>query len=445
MNGISLHRTIWRWHFYAGLFVIPFVIVLALSGSVFLFKPQIERWEERAWQGLPVDGGVNPSQQASAALAQFPHARLFSYRLPERPGDAAMLHLALEHGDMRDVFVSPQGTVLASVDPEARVIAVVRRIHGQLLLGPRGSWLVELAASWAIVMITTGLYLWWPRGLGPAGVLWPRRGSMLRDLHAVTGFWIAGFVLVLLLTGLPWADVWGRAFQAVRQEMGWVNGAPEWSIGGRVAAAGTEHGGHDHAAMHSVHAAEIDVSVLDRLVPIAAAERLAFPALVLAPGAPQFSGPASPHWIIRSDAQNRTLGRSIYIDSATGAEVSREGFSDKHPIDQVVGYGISWHEGALFGWINQLIGVLTALSLVAMSVTGFLMWRRRRPAGKLGAPPLPRDPRKPAVVILAMLMLAAVLPLLAGSLLVLWLFDRLLPRVSPAAAAWLGISSGARD
>jgi uncharacterized iron-regulated membrane protein len=292
-------------------------------------------------------------------------------------------------------------------------------------------------------MITTGLYLWWPRGRGAAGVLWPRRGSMLRDLHAVTGFWISGFVLVLLLTGLPWADVWGRAFQAVRQEMGWIHGAPEWSIGGRTGVAGPEHGGHDHAAMHAAHAMDIDVSMLDRLVPVAQAQRLAFPALVLAPGAPQFSGPTSPHWIIRSDAQNRTLGTSIYIDAATGAEVSREGFSDKHPIDRVVGYGISWHEGALFGWVNQLIGVLTALSLVAMSITGFLMWRRRRPAGQLGAPPLPRDARKPAVVTFAMLMLAAVLPLLAASLLLLWMFDRLLPRVSPAAAAWLGIRSRA--
>ena len=53
-----MYRTLWRWHFYAGLFVIPFVLVLALSGSVFLFKPQIDRWEERAFQGLPTAANV---------------------------------------------------------------------------------------------------------------------------------------------------------------------------------------------------------------------------------------------------------------------------------------------------------------------------------------------------------------------------------------------------
>ena len=48
----SLYRTIWRWHFYAGAFVVPMVLVLALTGSIYLFKPQLDRWEERDFHGL---------------------------------------------------------------------------------------------------------------------------------------------------------------------------------------------------------------------------------------------------------------------------------------------------------------------------------------------------------------------------------------------------------
>jgi len=77
-----------------------------------------------------------------------------------------------------------------------------------------------------------------------------------------------------------------------------------------------------------------------------------------------------------------------------------------------------------------------------MSVTGFLMWRRRRPAGELGAPALPRDTRKPAAIAVFTLALAVVLPLLAASMVLLWIFERLLPRISPAAAAWLGLYPG---
>jgi uncharacterized iron-regulated membrane protein len=428
MNSASLYRTIWRWHFYAGLMVIPFIIVLALSGTFFLFKPQIERWEERAFQNLPTANAVPASTQVQSALAAFPGASFHSYRLAERAGDAGMVHLALaEQGAMRDVFVSPQGAVLGSLNPDTRLIEFVRRIHGQLLLGPRGSWLVELASSWAIVMIVTGLYLWWPRGRALAGVLWPRRGTPLRDLHAVTGFWVSGFALVLLLTGLPWADVWGGAFKALRTEMGWVQGKQDWTVGGRTATSG-EHIAHDHGAMQA--AATPSLATLDLLSARASSEMLAFPVLI--------SVDSNSAWTVKSDSQNRPLRMAIRYDNQ-GTELSRERFTDRHPIDQVIGYGIAWHEGALFGVVNQAIGVATTLALLTLCVAGFMLWRRRRPTGVLGAPRAPGDTRKPVVVAVATLTLALLLPLLAASLLLLWLFDLALPRLSPKAAAWLGL------
>ena len=442
-TSLPLYRTFWRWHFYAGLFVLPFVIVLATSGTVFLFKPQIEHWEERAFRALPAQDAVQPSQQVQAALAAFPGSHFHSYRLPAAAGDAAMVHLALSGSmAMRDVFVSPQGRVLGSFDTDRRITEVARRIHGQLLVGERGAWLVELAACWAIVMLITGLFLWWPRGRGAAGVIWPRRRTLLRDLHAVTGFWISTLALVLLLTGLPWTNVWGNAFRAVRAQMGWVQGAPQWNAGGHEGPTHDEHAAHDHNAMHA-GAASGSLGALDAVVAKAASEKLAFPAMVLAPDAALF-GVASPDWVATSQTQNRPRGMSITYERFSGDEVSREAFSQRHPIDRVIGYGQAWHEGALFGAVNQAIGLLTAAALVTLAVTGFLMWRRRRPAGALGAPPLPGGRRRPPAVVIATLLLALVLPLLAASLLLLWLIDRLLPRVSPAAAAWLGLVTGRR-
>lgn len=37
----SFYNLAWRWHFYAGLFVAPFMILLALTGIIYLFKPQL--------------------------------------------------------------------------------------------------------------------------------------------------------------------------------------------------------------------------------------------------------------------------------------------------------------------------------------------------------------------------------------------------------------------
>jgi len=33
MRQTGFHRTVWRWHFYAGLFVIPFILILSATGA----------------------------------------------------------------------------------------------------------------------------------------------------------------------------------------------------------------------------------------------------------------------------------------------------------------------------------------------------------------------------------------------------------------------------
>ena len=47
MNTQSvLRQRLWRWHFFAGLLVCPFAILLAVTGSLYLFKPQIDDYVE---------------------------------------------------------------------------------------------------------------------------------------------------------------------------------------------------------------------------------------------------------------------------------------------------------------------------------------------------------------------------------------------------------------
>ncbi|MEG3179763.1 PepSY-associated TM helix domain-containing protein [Sphingomonas sp. LT1P40] len=432
-----LYRAIWRWHFYAGLFVVPFILLLSLTGAIYLFKPQLDRWEERAWRNLPVDFTVTPDDQLAAALTAVPGAMFHNYRLPERSSDATVIHVGLPDGEMRDIAVSPQGKVIGIADPEARIAATVSRIHGSLLIGFWGGLLVETAACWAILLILSGLYLWWPRGRGLAGVLWPRiaRGRLFwRDLHAVTGFWVSGLALVLLLSGLPWTDGWATAFRTVRAELGWVQGAQDWKGGVDL------HAEHDHEAMLRAQAAApraaADVTLTD-IALLAADENLPEPVIITPPGAPMAFGPPNGNvWRVSTGTQNRPLARSVSYDPVSGDVVEQSGFADKHPIDRVIGYTTAWHEGQLFGWINQLIGLLTALALVTLAVSGVVMWWWRRPGGTLGAPPRPAD-AKLRVVAAITLVLAILLPMLALSLLALFVIDRLLLPLWPHAAIWL--------
>ncbi len=430
----------------------PFVLVLSLSGMLLLFKPQLDRWEERPYQGLSLAGAVSPEVQLDAALKALPGARFAAYRVPDRFGDAAMITLALPAGEKRDVFVAPDGRVLGVRDP-SRLSTRIAEFHGQLLLGVRGSYLVELAASWAIVLIASGLYLWWPRGRGLAGTVWPRLGNPLkrwRDLHAVTGFWVAGLALVMLLSGLPWTSVWGGAFNRVRAELGRLQGGPDWTIGGQAAGSGQNpgggHAGHGmaggvmampmgHGMSHMMPAGP--PPTLGLFVARAGVEHLFFPAVVTPPGDDGL-------WTLKSDAQNRPQRVTISYDARTGAERGRTTFADASPIDKVVNVGIAWHEGQLYGWVNQLVGLFTAAALVTLTVSGFLMWRTRKPAtGGLGAPPAPRESARIGGLVAILVAFALFLPMVALSLIVVFATERLLFTRIPAVRDWLGLAGPA--
>ena len=424
----STYATFWRWHFYAGLFVLPFILVLSITGSIYLFKPQIDRWEERAFLDLGTHGSVSPGAQVSAARAANPGLRFDGYRLPRSPGDAAMVAFPLADGDQRQVFVSPQGQVLGHLDRDERISETVARIHGTLLIGKWGDWLVELAASWTIVMILTGLYMWWPRPFRASGTFWPRlslRGRpLLKDLHRVAGFWIAGLVLIMLASGLPWAGAWGSAFKWARTELGLVEGPQDWKIG----VDGGHAGHHDSPAPapEPVVPPRSDGLPLAAFVARAEREDMAFPVMIYPPHTPQrFGPPTGAVWTVKSEAQNRTLNRQVTYDPATGAQVGRRGFADQHVLDRIVNTGVAWHEGQLFGLANQIIGVLTAMTLLGLSLTGVWMWFRRRPSGHFGAPG-PGGRKLPVWTKVGLAVLVVLLPLFAASLALVLVFDRLL-------------------
>ncbi|NJS15712.1 MAG: hypothetical protein HC788_15385 [Sphingopyxis sp.] len=77
--------------------------------------------------------------------------------------------------------------------------------------------------------------------------------------------------------------------------------------------------------------------------------------------------------------------------------------------------------------------------LMTLAVSGFVMWRRRAPDHALGAPPIAQEQARLKAVAAIILVLAVLLPMLAASLILLWLAERLvLPRL-PRAARWLGM------
>ena len=438
------HRTIWRWHFYAGLIAIPFILWLATTGAIYLFRPQIEAWLDRPYDHLQTPGTrASAEAEVRSAIAAVPGSNLHFYQLPTTSQSAVQIIVG-RGGEEYRVYVHPEtARILRIVKEASRPMNVVFHLHGELLMGDRGSMIVELAASWAIVMIATGLFLWWPRGAeGLGGILYPRfqQGQRLfwRDLHAVTGVWISGLALFLLLTGLPWASNWGKYLEAIRT-LTHTSGNPDWTSGSAAEAAArlardpiSMPGMHAHGG--AVASAAPVYAGIDAIVAAVTPLHLAWPALV----APPFvsGGP----WTAKSDAQNRTLRTSLQLD-ASGAIVRREDFSQQQWIDRWVETGVAAHEGQLFGFANQLLGLFTAICLVMLSISALVLWWRRRPSNVLGAP-MYLAPERPLAFsfVLVLVLLCTYLPLLGGSIVAVRVVELVVLRRIPATRKWLGLA-----
>jgi uncharacterized iron-regulated membrane protein len=335
---------------------------------------------------------------------------------------------------------------------------VIFRLHGELLMGNRGSNIVEMAASWTIIMILSGLYLWWPRQRkGAGGILYPRlfrrkspdnsvdkgrAGKRLfwRDLHSVTGFWISALALFMLLTGLPWANFWGGYFKSVRQLTHTAVAQQDWTNGSITRDRSMDSSSGEHA-MHNASGGRkanlegktVDFSAIDRIAPVIQPLNLPPPVLM----APIHGS----HWTVKSDTQTRPLRVDLMVDGADGAIVSRTDFSQRTLVDRIAGTGIAAHEGQLFGLPNQLLGLMTAMGLILLCVSAMILWWRRRDTGVLGAPPMAVGTKATVSFVVVLILLAVYLPLFAVSLIGVLLAERFVLARIPVARVWLGLKA----
>ncbi|MEZ0603357.1 PepSY-associated TM helix domain-containing protein [Paraburkholderia sp. IW21] len=469
------YRTLWRWHFYAGLFVMPFLVVLAITGTLYCFQPQIEPLlyphrlivEPQAAPRLTEDALLAKARAAMPADAAAVTAPIAS--APDRSTEFVF---RLANGEKQSVYLNPySGEVLGTLSVERRFMQVDRMLHRKLLLGKPGELLMELAACWTLVMIGTGIALWWPREKTTArAALLPRfalKGRALwKNLHAVMGIWLALGALAFVLSGLPWTGSWGKQFKALATAA--HLGAPPGSWGGlplRSALPGVHTAGQGGTAQartahkapnahdeHSAHEANMDSMpgmVMDDLplpitpwavgntpVPASADTHAAqalplgrIVALVASLGVSSgydivlpttATGVYTVSYFPADPKQERTL----YLDQYSGAVLKDIRYGDYGAVSKAVSYGTSLHMGRYFGLANQLVCAVISLGLAGMAVTGCVMWWKRRPQRSLGAPSRERAAPPMRGWKTGLVLLGIVFPLMGATLLAVWIADR---------------------
>ncbi|PKP67983.1 MAG: PepSY domain-containing protein [Alphaproteobacteria bacterium HGW-Alphaproteobacteria-5] len=431
--GLKLYFAAWRWHFYAGLFVIPFMAMLAVTGLIILWFTAVAPEYGDRLAVVPGASVLSLPEQEAAALAAYPGASVSQYIAPIDAAKPALFRVDAAPGAQsgaqsgaRMIALDPyRGTVLRDRARGDTWNEFATDIHGTLLIGDTGDRLIEIAAGLGLVLVTTGLYLAWPRGPGGwARTLVPDLGArgraLWKSLHGVIGFWMALVLIFFLISGLAWAGIWGGKFVQAWSTFP----AAKWDD---VPLSDMSHAALNRGAEKSVpwaieqtpmpaSGSGAGVAGVAEGAPVDLAAVVALGRTLGFAGRFQVAAPQGETgvWTLSQDSMSYdspdpTADRTVHVDRYSGRVLASVGFADYSLPGKAMAVGIALHEGQMGAW-NIALNLAFAGSILFIALSGAVMWWKRRPEGglRLAAPPLPEAvPMWKGAVLIALLLAMA--------------------------------------
>lgn len=453
----------WRWHFYAGLFVIPFMLMLSITGLIMLFDDEIEQLRYSDIINVMPQEQVQPaSQQLMAVKQAYPSGKITQYVSSNRENQAHRFNVKLADGKNILVTVNPYNAeVIAEIDRSDSWYQLANDIHGTLLIGKWGDYLIEVSASLGILLLVSGLYLWLPRdNASKAGFLKLRFNAgtrvFMRDLHANLGGTLSLVLLLFLLSGLAWAGVWGA-----KMVQGW-NTFPTYYTWGEKPKSALTHGQLNHGSEEEMpwnleqaavpesqgHHGAHDEHQTDR--PYDLGHSIGIDEIIDKAKAMGFTRfkvylPQSDTGVftvsansMAGDVTDPRKDRTTHFDQYTGNVLVDVTWQDYSVIAKAMAAGVSLHQGDL-SIINKVLNVVFCLAFIAISVTGAMMWWVRRPAkqNKLGVPTRFEQDGIWRLGVISLILVSLMFPLAGVSIVLALVIDALVVRNSPKLREYL--------
>lgn len=409
----SVRHLMLRLHFYAGIFVGPFLLIAAVTGGLYAIAPSLEHWVYRDQLTVDSSGAALAlTDQVRAAQQIRPELTVSAVRPAGQPGETTRvmftdpsLGASLRHAVFIDpATAAPTGELTVYGSSGALPLRTwISQLHRHLHLGEPGRVYSELAASWLGIIAVGGLYLWVSRyrrlraqRSSRARLLTVDRAATGRrrtlNWHGAVGIWIAAGLLFLSATGLTWSKYAGDNIAELRTAMSWITPSVSKTLPGGAPTVPDDHGDHHGHGHTAAAAADADgtprVDELDRVLQAARAAGI--------DGRVEVSIPADADTAF-TVAQTRQpwvmSNNTVAVDGATGEITDATWFADWPLAAKLTAWGIQLHMGLLFGVLNQLVLLGVAIALVTVIIRGYLMWWRRRPTRAL----VGRAPRRGAL------------------------------------------------
>jgi len=363
MTPLARLRRLWLdVHLWLGVGLLVVFIPLGVTGSILVWHDPLDRalYADRyATTGDAASRNINDYAQA-AQVAFGNHTQLTQIRLPQAAGDpvVAVGRISGPPGPggrprtLNAWIDPPTAKVLETAEVAKGFTMVMHRLHGSLLIPDIGRKVVGWLGWAMFVSSATGLWLWLPRHGGfLKGLRWHRGASTLFNLHHMIGFWICLPLAVLSLTGV---------YISFPQTSHALVGAPPppQRAPGRNALPLPDP---------RLDVAQA-VAIAKAQAPGAAVAEVNFP-----------TKGKEPVWRVGLKAPGAERPRTVQVVDATAkVKASRAEGSGPPSPDPISKLMRQVHDGTETGIVWQAVIFLAGVAPAVLSLTGVVMWLRRR-------------------------------------------------------------------
>jgi uncharacterized iron-regulated membrane protein len=201
-------------HLILGLASGVVVFIVAITGCIYCFEEEIRTLRHKELLFVTAEGSSLPlSAQINVVKNKYPKQAIKNIRLKNKADASTEIILK----NKESVFVNPYtGIVLGSYNKDTDFLGVVLKLHRSLLMNEPGKIITGSSALIFLVMIISGIILWWPKGKRSRKQKFRISSDApafrrIYDLHSVLGFYASVLLLFSVLTGLIWSFKWFEA------------------------------------------------------------------------------------------------------------------------------------------------------------------------------------------------------------------------------------------
>jgi len=358
MKNKKVRKLINQVHLWLGLVTGIIVFIISITGFIYIFEEEIRNFSQKDYLTVPVQ--QQPRADLGTIVENFQTVskeKLGTIKLSPQQANSTVQVITAK----RKTFYFDPYTAKVVQATKADWLNTVLELHTSLLLGEIGKTIQKWSVVIFIIMLVTGLILWFPARSGlikqSLSIKWGASVKRVNfDLHQVLGFYASIFLMVIALSGTYFA------FSGVKKTVAFVTGSK------------LQEGVKNNSSISLVYATAPQRynSIYNQV-------------------SKYITGAQSVTFSVRKTKELRVRmiypyqfsrkQNTFFFDEATGELLRSKLYQNNTAADWYESTNYDLHTGRLFGYFSKFLWCLVSLIGASLPVTGFVIWwkKKRKP------------------------------------------------------------------